>query len=81
MAIRALERRISFGVLNGMTGFMGGDAHSCNRGRVIDAARQMQLLVPWIIMIAKKIVRLNNLDIVNLGRLQDFAGTLRAGDV
>ncbi len=81
MAIRALEWRISFCVLNGMTGFMRGDAHSRNRGRVIDAAGQVQLLVPWIIMVPKKIVRLDNLDIVNLGRLQDFAGTLRAGNV
>jgi hypothetical protein len=32
-------------------------------------------------MIAKKIIRLDNIDIVNLGRLQDFARALCAADI
>ena len=54
----------------------------CDRGRVDKrCSTSAKLLARRIVMIAKKIVRLDNLDIVNLGRLQNFAGALCAGDV
>src|ERR1700745_2219586 len=41
----------------------------------------MQLLVPWIVMVSKKIVRLHNVDIVNLRRLQNFPRTFCTSDI
>src|ERR1043166_7181647 len=48
---------------------------------MINIARQVQLLVPGIVMVAEKIVRLHDVHIMNLGRLQNFASALRAGNV
>src|SRR5207237_9393021 len=40
------ERRVSFGVLNGMTGLMRSDAERCDRRRVEYVARGATVLAP-----------------------------------
>src|SRR5205807_2158855 len=74
-------RRVSFGVLNGVPGFMRGNAERCDRGRVEYVAREAKPLARRIVMIAEEIVCLDNIDIVNLRRLQDLPRALRAGNV
>src|SRR3954471_10144519 len=57
------------------------DAQCCYRRRVINVARKMQLLLGRVIMVAEKIVRLHNLDVLNLRCLEDFACAFSSSDV
>src|ERR1051325_12114695 len=41
----------------------------------------MQLLLGWVVVVAEKIVRLNDLDVVDLCCLQDFARAFGSGDI
>ena len=81
IAMRAFKRRVSFRVLNGVPGFVRGNAERGDRRRVVNVARKAKLLARRIVMIAQEIVRLDHLDIVNLRRLQNFPRAFRAGDV
>src|SRR5262249_35855177 len=49
--------------------------------RVINITRQMQLLLGRIVMVAEKIVRLHDVNVTDLRRLQDFARTLGTRNV
>src|SRR5205085_10258807 len=46
-----------------------------------NVARTMELFVRRIVVVSEEIVCLDNIDIMNLRRLQNFTRTLRAGDV
>src|SRR5437762_2500598 len=52
-----------------------------HRGRVINVAREVQLLLGRIVMVAEKIVRLHDINIMDLCGLQDFARALGASDI
>jgi len=56
-------------VLNGVTRFVCRNAKRSDRGRVVNIARKTKFLARRIVMIAEKIIRLDNIDIVNLRRL------------
>src|SRR5262249_399969 len=56
-----------------MPALVCGDAQRCYRRRVINVGRQVQLFFGWVVMISQKIVRLHDVDILNLGCLEDFA--------
>src|SRR5437588_3094 len=60
---------------------MRGNAEGRDRRGIVNVARETKRFLGRIVMIAQKIVRLHYLDIVNLGRLQNFARAFRAGDV
>src|SRR4029077_3437417 len=75
------ERSVGFGVLNGMSGLVRGDAERRHRWRVEDVAGKAKLLLRRVVMVAKEIVRLDNIDIVDLRRLQNFPCAFRAGNV
>src|SRR4029450_10609167 len=47
----------------------------------INVARQVQLLLGWVVMVAEKIVRLHDVDIINLRCLEDFARAFSSGDI
>src|SRR6185369_8231799 len=51
------------------------------RRRVVNVARQVQLLLCRIVVVAKKIVRLHDVDILNLSCLEDFACAFSSGDI
>ncbi len=76
-----LQRRIGFGVLNGVAGFVRGDAERGDRWRVVNVRRKAKPLVGRIVVVAEIIVRLDHFDVVNLRRLQNLAGRFRAGNV
>src|SRR5439155_22732882 len=58
-----------------------GNTERRHRRRVVNVAGETKLFLSRIVMIAQKIARLHYLDIVNLRRLQNFAGAFRARDV
>src|SRR5437763_15751420 len=64
-----------------MTGLNSRQAYRCNRGRFEYVAREAKLFARRIVMIAEEIVGLDNIDIVNLRRLQDLARAFRARNV
>ena len=64
-------------MLDGVPGFVRGNTEGCDRGGVVNVARETKLFLGRIVMIAQKIVRLHHLDIVNLRRLQKVV--LKAG--
>src|ERR1700730_4289190 len=68
-------------MLNGVSGFMRGDAERSDRRRVKNVTRKAKLLLRRIVMVAEKIVRLDNIDIVDLRCLQNLPRAFRAGDV
>ena len=76
-----LERRVRFGVLYRMPGFVGRDPKSSYRRRVVNIARKAKLLLCRIVVVAEEIVCLHNIDIVDLRGLQNLARALRASDV
>src|SRR5262249_30869273 len=49
--------------------------------RIVNVARQVQLLLCRIVVVAQKIVRLYDVDIVNLSCLEDFACAFGSGDI
>jgi len=73
--------RVRFRVLNGVTGLVRSNPQRRYGRRVVHAAGEVQLLVSRVVMVSKKIVRLHNIDIVNLGRLQNFTRAFSTGDV
>jgi len=68
-------------VLNCVSALVRRDAQCCYRRRVVDVTRQVQLLLGRIVMVAQKIVRLQDLDVIDLRRLQNFARAFSSGDV
>ena len=64
-----------------MPGLVRGNAQRCYGRRVINVARQVQLLLGRIVMVTEKIVRLHDIHVMDLRRLQDFSRALGAGDV
>src|SRR4029079_2718449 len=68
-------------MLNRVPAFMCGDAQSCYRRRVVNVARQVQLFLGRVVMIAQDIVRLHDVDIMNVPRLQDLACAFGTVDV
>src|SRR5437870_13482518 len=60
---------------------MRGNAERSDRRRTENVARKTKFLARRIVMIAEKIVCLDNIDIVDLCRLQDLACTLCSGNV
>src|SRR5436190_8117037 len=60
---------------------MRGDTQCCYRRRMINIARQMQLLLGRIVMVTEKIIRLHDVNILDLRRLQNFSRALCARDV
>src|ERR1700720_1197397 len=68
-------------MLNRVSGFVRGNPKSCHRWRVEDIAGKAKLLLRRVVMVAKEIVCLHHIDIVDLGGLQNLARAFRAGDV
>src|SRR5438067_11289811 len=64
-----------------MSALVRSDAQCCYRRRVINVARQVQLFLGWIVMVAQKIVCLHDVDITNLCCLEDFACAFSSGDI
>src|SRR5580765_1910952 len=64
-----------------MPALVRGDAQCCYRRRVINVARQVQLFLCRIVVVAQKIVRLYDVDIRNLGCPEDFACAFSSGDI
>src|SRR5262245_7888637 len=64
-----------------MPALVRSDAQCCYRRRIINVAREVQLFLRWIVMVAQKIVRLDDLDVTDLRRLEDFASALGSGDI
>src|ERR1043166_9385267 len=60
---------------------MRGDAQCCYRRCVKNIARQVELFLGWVVMITQEIVRLYNINVMDLCCLQDFASALGAGNV
>jgi hypothetical protein len=60
---------------------MCGNSKRRHRWRIENVARETQLLLRRIVMIPEKIVRLDNINIVNLRGLQNFSRAFRAGDI
>src|SRR5712691_6146023 len=60
---------------------MRSNTQGRHRGRVVNVARQVQLLLGRIVMIAEKIVRLHDVHVMDLCCLQDFPRTLCASNV
>src|SRR5213592_4155688 len=60
---------------------MRGNAERSDRRCTVNIARKTKFLARRIVMIAEKIVCLDNIDIVDLCRLQDLACTFRSGNV
>src|SRR6476646_11121486 len=57
------------------------DAQCSYRRRIVNVARKVQLLLCRIVVIAQKIVRLYDVDILNLICLEDLSGTFSPGDI
>src|SRR5439155_21741711 len=64
-----------------MSALVRSDAQCCYRRRVINVARQVQLFLGWIVMVAQKIVCLHDVDITNLRCLEDLACAFSSGDI
>src|SRR5438094_4070723 len=60
---------------------MCGNAERSDRRRTVNVARKTKFLARRIVMIAEKIVCLDNIDIVDLCCPQDLACTFRSGNV
>ena len=68
-------------MLNGVAGFVGGDAERGYGRRVVNIAGKTKPLLCRVVMIAEVIVDFDDLDVANVGRLQNFARRLGAGDI
>src|SRR5690349_4544405 len=68
-------------MLNGMPGLVGRDSQRRHRWGVIHIGRKVQLLACGVVVVPQKIVGLDDVDIVDLRRLQDLTGGFSAGDV
>src|SRR5262245_55744607 len=64
-----------------MSTLVCGDAQCSYRRRIVNVARQVQLLLCRIVVVAQKIVRLYDVDIMNLGCLEDFACAFSSSDI
>ena len=64
-----LQRRVGFGVLNGVAGFVRGDAKRSDRRRVVNVRRQAKRLLGRIVMVAEEIIRFDDIDVMDLRRL------------
>src|SRR5262245_26285923 len=64
-----------------MPAFVRRDAQCSYRRRIVNVARQVQLLLCRIVVVAQKIVRLHDVDIMNLGCLEDFACAFSSSDI
>ena len=64
-----------------MSGLMRGDTKCGDRRCVVNVRRKTKSFTGRIIVVAEKIVRLDHLNIGDLGRLQNLARAFRAGDI
>src|SRR5215471_14261956 len=64
-----------------MSGLMRSNPEGCDRWRIVNVAGKAKDFLCRVIMVPQKIVRLHDLDIVNLRCLQNLACALRAGDI
>src|SRR5262245_17527150 len=64
-----------------MPAFVRRDAQCSYRRRIVNVARQVQLLLCRIVVVAQKIVRLHDVDIMNLRCLEDFSRAFSPGDI
>src|SRR4051794_4490595 len=64
-----------------MPTFVCGDAQCSYRRRIVNVAREVQLLLCRIVVVAQKIVRLHDVDIMNLGCLEDLSRAFSSGDI
>ena len=76
-----LQRRVGFRVLNRVAAFMRGDAERSDRRSVVDVCRQAERLLGWIVMVAEKVIRFDDVDVMNLRCLQNFTCRFRTGNV
>ena len=67
-------------MLNGVAGFVRGDPQGRDRWRVVNVRRKAKAFIGRIVMVAEVIVRFDDFDIMNLGRLENLAGRLRPGE-
>src|SRR6476620_5279294 len=68
-------------MLNGVPGFVRGNPERRHRWCIVNVTGKAKLFLGRIVMVPQKIVRLHDLDIVNLRRLQNLARTFRPRDV
>ena len=73
------ERRVGARMLDGVAGFVRGDAQRGHAWRAVDVGRQTEPLFDRIVMVAEHVVDLADLDIVDLRGVEDFARGLRSG--
>src|SRR5438874_11591344 len=64
-----------------MPGFVRSNPEGRHRWRIVNVAGKAKHFLGRIVMVPQKIVRLHDLDIVNLRRLQNLACAFRPGDV
>src|SRR5262245_42093504 len=64
-----------------MPAFVCRDAQCSYRRRIVNVARQVQLLLCRIVVVAQKIVGLYDVDILNLGCLEDLTCAFSSGDI
>src|SRR5438477_8420173 len=64
-----------------MPGFVRSNPEGRHRWRIVNVAGKAKHFLRRIVMVPQKIVRLHDLDIVNLRRLQNLARAFRASDI
>ena len=73
IAMRAFSGRVGPGVLDGVAGFVRGDAERSHRRCVVNVAGKAKPLLRRIVVITEVVVDLDHVDVADVGRLQNFA--------
>src|SRR4030095_5702879 len=68
-------------MLDRMAGFVCSDAERRHRRRIVNIGRETKAFARRIVMIAEIIVRLDDIHVVDLRCLHNFARRFRAGDI
>ena len=72
------QRGVGQGVLQGVAGLVGGNAHRRQRPALVDLGAEPQHFLPRVVVVAQAAGNLLDRDVVQSGGVEDVAGRRRA---